>query len=141
MQIANGGARAALGPSLVPLLSPFGIDPESGSEAQPRLIRFAKIPDYFSEFKQRSGELGVYLGGCIVAKVRSPAPCLCSAGSIADPDLDLQILVSDVQSKLFVVRAFLVVLDRVERLTLGRTQSKADYTSKGPATYRLLEMV
>ena len=53
----------------------------------------------------------------------------------------LQILVSDVQSKLFVVRAFLVVLDRVERLTLGRTQSKADYTSKGPATYRLLEMV
>lgn len=87
----------ALGPALIPLLSPFGIDPESGSETQPRVIKFAKVPDYFSEFKLRGGELGCYLGGCILAKI----------------------LISDLQSKLFT--------------------SKAEYTAKGPATYRLLE--
>ncbi|KAM0755188.1 hypothetical protein T439DRAFT_322245 [Meredithblackwellia eburnea MCA 4105] len=89
----------ALGPALIPLLSPFVIDPESGSETQPRAIRHAKVPDYFSEFKHKGGEWGCYLGGCILAKI----------------------LISDLQSKLFM--------------------SKAEYTAKGPATYRLLDPI
>ncbi|KAL8281512.1 hypothetical protein RQP46_006196 [Phenoliferia psychrophenolica] len=118
--IASSGKIAgikALGPALIPLLAPYGIDPESASETQARVIKFAKVPDYFSEFKQRGGELACYLGGCILAKI----------------------LISDLQSKLFVVRRLPLSPTLHARLTLTASQSKAEYTSKGPAAYRLLE--
>lgn len=72
---------ADLGSTLVPLLGPFVADSDSGSEVQPRQVRYAKMPDYFSEFKDKGGELGCYLGSCILAKI----------------------LISDLQSKLFMV--------------------------------------
>ncbi len=65
----------------MPLLSPFVADSDSGSELQPRQVKYAKMPDYFSEFKDKGGELGCYLGSCILAKI----------------------LISDLQSKMFVV--------------------------------------
>lgn len=60
---------AALGPALIPLLGAYAVDADVGSETQTRVLRYVRVPDYFSEFKERGGELGCYLGGCIVAKV------------------------------------------------------------------------
>ncbi|ORY69162.1 hypothetical protein BCR35DRAFT_308189 [Leucosporidium creatinivorum] len=65
-KVAN---NKALGPTLIPLLKPFTIDPESGSESQPKTLRYARTPEYFSEYKERGGELGCFLGGCIMAKL------------------------------------------------------------------------
>jgi hypothetical protein len=67
---------AALGPALIPLLSPFRSDPSAGvydpeGTAPSRTTRFAKTPNYFSSFKDRSGDWAVYLGACIMGKVSS----------------------------------------------------------------------
>lgn len=87
---------AALGPTLIPLLTPFTIDPESGSETQPKVLRYARTPEYFSEYKERGGELGCFLGGCIMAKL----------------------LIGDLQSRLFMVRGASFLLARRQlRLT------------------------
>lgn len=72
---------SALGNTLVPLLSPFVIAADAGSETQPKGVRYARTPDYFSEFKTRQGELACFLGGSIMAKI----------------------LISDLTSRLFMV--------------------------------------
>ncbi|TKA56037.1 hypothetical protein B0A53_01740 [Rhodotorula sp. CCFEE 5036] len=83
-RIAN---NRALGPALIPLLSPFRSDPSAGvydpeGTAPSRTTRFAKTPNYFSSFKDRSGDWAVYLGACIMGKL----------------------LIGDASSKLFMVR-------------------------------------
>ncbi|GAA5969431.1 hypothetical protein JCM8115_003249 [Rhodotorula mucilaginosa] len=70
-RIAN---NRALGPALIPLLSPFRSDPSAGvydpeGTAPSRTTRFAKTPNYFSSFKDRSGDWAVYLGACIMGKL------------------------------------------------------------------------
>ena len=64
----------ALGPALIPLLTPYCTDPESLAETQTKLLRHAKFPEYISEYKTRGGEMGVFLGGCILAKVSPSFP-------------------------------------------------------------------
>ena len=54
---------------MLSLLSTNIVDAESGSEFQPRYMRHARTPDYFSEFKERGGEWATYLGACIMSKV------------------------------------------------------------------------
>ncbi|GAA5874690.1 hypothetical protein JCM3774_004782 [Rhodotorula dairenensis] len=70
-RIAN---NRALGPALIPLLSPFRSDPSAGvydpdGTAPSRTTRFAKTPNYFSSFKDRGGDWAVYLGACIMGKL------------------------------------------------------------------------
>lgn len=40
------------------------------NEFQPKSIRILKIPDYFSEYRERGDGHAAFLGGSIVAKVR-----------------------------------------------------------------------
>ena len=40
------------------------------NEVQPKSIRILKIPDYFSEYRDKGEGLAAFLGGSIVAKVR-----------------------------------------------------------------------
>lgn len=65
---------AALGPALVALLSPFRSDLAAGydAEGQPltRPMRYLRAPEYFANFKDRAGEWMVYLGACVMGKVR-----------------------------------------------------------------------
>ncbi|KAM0786635.1 hypothetical protein ACM66B_002087 [Microbotryomycetes sp. NB124-2] len=75
-KVAN---NKALGATLVPLMAPYSLDNDSSGETQTRVIRHAKTPDYFSEYKTRPGELACFLGGSIMAKI----------------------LISDLQSRLF----------------------------------------
>ncbi|KDE05385.1 hypothetical protein MVLG_04295 [Microbotryum lychnidis-dioicae p1A1 Lamole] len=79
VSVGKLATNKTLGAALIPQLEPYVIDPDSGSESQPKIVKYARTPDYFSEFKERSGELAVYLGGCIMAKI----------------------LISDLQSRLF----------------------------------------
>ncbi|GAA5990189.1 hypothetical protein JCM10908_005866 [Rhodotorula pacifica] len=70
-RIAN---NRALGPALIPLLSPFRSDPSAGvydpdGTAPSRTTRFARAPNYFSSFKERTGDWAAYLGGCIMGKL------------------------------------------------------------------------
>ncbi|SCV74979.1 BQ2448_8008 [Microbotryum intermedium] len=102
VSVGKVATNKTLGAALIPQIEAYVIDPDSGSESQPKIVKYARTPDYFSEFKERSGELAVYLGGCIMAKI----------------------LISDLQSRLFMVSI---------------TLSKVDYTNKGPAFYRQLE--
>lgn len=54
--------------ALVHSLSNFLIDPTSGSDSQPKLIKLMKQPDYFSEFKDKP-DLSGFLGATITAKM------------------------------------------------------------------------
>ncbi|GAA6063804.1 hypothetical protein JCM10212_005967 [Sporobolomyces blumeae] len=81
-------SNRALGATLIPLLSPFSIpavedplEPQSAG-AQPTM-RYARTPEYFSNFKEHAGDWGVYLGECILGKL----------------------LIGDQQSKLFMSKA------------------------------------
>ncbi|GAA6003608.1 hypothetical protein JCM10207_003507 [Rhodosporidiobolus poonsookiae] len=86
------GSIKALPPALLPLLLPFRPDPDSGTlaaiaaeggVAPQRGVRWAPTPEYFANFKERGGELGVYLGACIMGKL----------------------LIGDSQAKLFMTKA------------------------------------
>ncbi|GAA6017324.1 hypothetical protein JCM11491_000631 [Sporobolomyces phaffii] len=84
-------SNRSLGSTLVPLLSPYVQSPaptdvvtaEGGPVMDKQPMRFAKTPDYFSNFKPHSGDWAVYLGGCIMGKL----------------------LIGDQQSKLFMSKA------------------------------------
>lgn len=69
--------RAALGPTLIPLLSPFRSDLAAGYDAEgqslARPMRYVRTPEYFANFKERAGDWAVYLGACIMGKVRGRA--------------------------------------------------------------------
>ncbi|GAA5950920.1 hypothetical protein JCM21900_000373 [Sporobolomyces salmonicolor] len=114
-------SNKALGATLLPLLSPYTIDVDSGSEAQPKTMRYARVPDYFSQFKEHTGDWGIYLGECIMGKACFASLFVVRLGAATDPMgvRCAQLLISDLQSKLFM--------------------SKADYTAHGPSYYRLLE--
>lgn len=78
------------------------------------MLKQARVPDYFSEYKERKGELCCFLGGLIYAKV-SPSPphsrCVLT---------DSQLVSNDAQARLYV--------------------TKTEYNTAGPAHYRLLPM-
>jgi actin-related protein 9 len=79
------------------------------NEVQPKSVRVLKIPDYFSEYRDKGDGLAAFLGGSIVAKVRH------FEGRIqccTDKVVRLQIAFHDSQGKNYV--------------------SKADYSEKGP---------
>ncbi|GAA5954590.1 hypothetical protein JCM3765_003824 [Sporobolomyces pararoseus] len=84
-------SNKALGNTLIPLLSPYVQSPipltdtysESGPSYNKQSMKFAKCPEYFSNFKKHSGDWSVYLGGCIMGKL----------------------LIGDQQSKLFMSKA------------------------------------
>ncbi|KAK4049537.1 hypothetical protein OIV83_004034 [Microbotryomycetes sp. JL201] len=97
-KVANNKGKSSLGSTLVPLMAPYSLESDQTGETQ-RVMRHARTPEYFSEFKTRPGELACFLGGSIMAKI----------------------LISDLQSRLFM--------------------SKVDYTSRGPAFYRMLDAV
>ncbi|GAA5907385.1 uncharacterized protein JCM6883_001187 [Sporobolomyces salmoneus] len=80
----------ALGTTLVPLLSPYVQSPisidlyaEGGPTYNKLAMKFARTPDYFSNFKKNGGDWAVYLGECIMGKL----------------------LIGDQQSKLFMSKA------------------------------------
>ncbi|KPV74181.1 uncharacterized protein RHOBADRAFT_54034 [Rhodotorula graminis WP1] len=79
-------SNRALGPALIPLLSPFRSDLAAGydAEGQPltRPMRYLRAPEYFANFKERAGEWMVYLGACVMGKL----------------------LIGDSQSKLFMTK-------------------------------------
>ncbi|BGP49732.1 hypothetical protein JCM10450v2_005637 [Rhodotorula kratochvilovae] len=65
-------SNRALGPALIPLLSPFRADLAAGYDAEglplTRPMRYIRAPDYFANFKDRAGEWMVYLGACVMGK-------------------------------------------------------------------------
>ncbi|GAA5933637.1 uncharacterized protein JCM15063_001368 [Sporobolomyces koalae] len=86
-------SNRALGSTLIPLLTPFvqnvtndpaldEQDPSAGASGR-QPIKFARTPDYFSNFKPHTGDWAVYLGACIMGKL----------------------LIGDQQSKLFMTKA------------------------------------
>jgi hypothetical protein len=61
---------------LIPLLSPYVQSPvaidlyaEGGPLMNKSPMKFAKCPEYFSNFKRHGGDWAVYLGACIMGKV------------------------------------------------------------------------
>ncbi|GAA6054736.1 hypothetical protein JCM3770_000056 [Rhodotorula araucariae] len=66
-------SNRALGPALIPLLSPFRSDLAAGYDAEgmplTRPMRYIRSPDYFANFKDRAGDWMVYLGACIMGKL------------------------------------------------------------------------
>lgn len=125
----------ALPLALIPLLFPCVIDPDSGAESQAKILRYVKAPDYFSEFKERGGDWGCYLGGCIMAKV-----------SLTAHDCDLVLKDRFVARSVFLIFSlsslWLVVYGEFRGSVFADTalsQSKSEYSTRGPAAYRLLE--
>ncbi|GAA5998588.1 uncharacterized protein JCM10292_002805 [Rhodotorula paludigena] len=66
-------SNRALGPTLIPLLSPFRSDLAAGYDAEgqslARPMRYVRTPEYFANFKERAGDWAVYLGACIMGKL------------------------------------------------------------------------